>query len=134
MSDFLTRLAERALGVAASADPWIPPRYAQGPDLLETSSGGPAARGAERVEPSATWQRLLEPVPARSAQAAEPPPQPGTVRFLAPPRPRLVQPAPPKPADSSPVSRTEPAPPPTETVQLSPSSDLERYVKRARGS
>lgn len=91
MSDFLTRLAERALGVAPAAEPWIPPRFAQGPDLLEPSSGRPASREAEREETPAVWQRLLEPVAARPASGGEAPPpvrQPGTVRFLAPPRPR----------------------------------------------
>jgi hypothetical protein len=131
MSDFLTRLAERALGVAPAAEPWVPPRFAQGPDLLDSSSDLPASREAEREESPAVWQRLLEAGPARPAAAQESArqaPQPGTVRILAPPRPRLVPPA---PAPPSPP-QTAATPPPAETVRPSPSSDLERYVKRSR--
>lgn len=133
MSDFLTRLAERALGVAPAAEPWVPPRFAQGPDLLESSSDLPAPRETEREETPAAWQRLLAAVPARPAPAQEAPrqaPQPGTVRILAPPRPRLIPPAP-VPSPPSPP-QTASTPPPAETVRPSPSSDLERYVKRSR--
>ncbi|HXO42400.1 MAG TPA: hypothetical protein VN999_13180 [Thermoanaerobaculia bacterium] len=71
MSDFLTRLAERALGLTPLAQPWLAPRFARGPELAsnlegaaglatETAPAAAAAAPADVEEEAAVWRRLLE--------------------------------------------------------------------------
>jgi hypothetical protein len=78
MSDFLTRLAERALGQTPLAKPWIAFRFAKGPDLAVP---GPGPLPPEPVRPApppmpemeevpAVWHRLLS--PPQAAAVAEP--------------------------------------------------------------
>lgn len=89
MSDFLTRLAERALGQAPLAQPWIAFRFAKGPDLAvqgpgllppEATAPEPAAR-PEVEEVPAVWRRLLEtPQQAAPTQPPASAPVPGSWR------------------------------------------------------
>jgi hypothetical protein len=93
VSDFLTRLAERAQGLALLAQPWIAPRFARGPEIASGGAGAAAAPhpAGDAGEEAAVWRRLLEqppePAPAPRRSAPEPAPPagpPGSVRLLAP--------------------------------------------------
>ena len=80
MTDFLTRLAERTLGVASAAQPLIAPRFAPGPPLpgadvsqtqpeVEESRAGPGLNpGAEA--PAASARRLSTPPQVSQGEGA----------------------------------------------------------------
>lgn len=70
MSDFLTRLAERAQGLAPLAQPWLAPRFAAGPDL----GSAPGQGGDRAAEPAPQPVRPLpRPIPAAPRPTALPP-------------------------------------------------------------